>query len=370
LAEKLIVKNFGPIKHVELDIKKVNVLIGEQGTGKSALVRLLNHFTSKNFFFGHIIESESEFEENFFNNANSEIKYISPDFQIEYKGVKDGFSICFTGKSKHLLERFSIVYKNFIENFNSEYKDEFYSLSKWFDENILTNSYIPAERNTVSILDRLTNSSRLGLDQYIINFFEEYGNARAKLIDISIPYLKNVTFKRENLNDKVIFNGEELLLRTTSSGFQSSIPLAVFIEYFTSIKDKIRFIIEEPELNLFPTTQYELMKYLIEKTCQEKNGLFLATHSPYILTSLNNMMYAYIIGQTNLEKVSKEIDKKYWLNPDEVSAYRMKSDGTAENIKDDEGLIIAEEIDEVSKTINKEFNTIMDIELGVDEESK
>ena len=33
-TEKLIVKNFGPIKDAELDLKKVTVLIGEQASGE------------------------------------------------------------------------------------------------------------------------------------------------------------------------------------------------------------------------------------------------------------------------------------------------------------------------------------------------
>ena len=41
MPEKLIIQNFGPIKHVELDLKKVNVLIGDQGTGKSTIAKVL-----------------------------------------------------------------------------------------------------------------------------------------------------------------------------------------------------------------------------------------------------------------------------------------------------------------------------------------
>ena len=111
------------------------------------------------------------------------------------------------------------------------------------------------------------------------------------------------------------------------------------------------------------------MQYLVEKTVINGNSILLATQSPYILTSLNNMMYSFVVGQTNPEKVAKKIGKKYWLNPGNVSAYMMKADGTAENIIDEEGLIKAEKIDVVSKNINKEFNDIMDIELGVDEEA-
>jgi recombinational DNA repair ATPase RecF len=35
MDSKLIVKNFGPIKNVELDLRNVNVFIGQQATGKT-----------------------------------------------------------------------------------------------------------------------------------------------------------------------------------------------------------------------------------------------------------------------------------------------------------------------------------------------
>jgi AAA15 family ATPase/GTPase len=41
MNEKLIVKNFGPIKEAELELKKVTVFIGPQGSGKSTLAKLV-----------------------------------------------------------------------------------------------------------------------------------------------------------------------------------------------------------------------------------------------------------------------------------------------------------------------------------------
>jgi predicted ATPase len=360
LAEKLIVKNFGPIKHVELDIKKVNVLIGEQGTGKSALVRLVNYLTTKNFLFGNKNYTTKEFEEDFFFENNFMVNYTSPDFQIKYN-PHNGFDIEFIGKNHNQLQKLGSLYKKFIENHDTKYEEEYYSLSDWYSENIIRDVYVPAERIAITSMDSW-NINRDNLDQYIVKFFGNFHSARERNTEFKIPHLKNVTYKRENGEDRVVFNNENLPLRATSSGFQSSIPLAVFIEYFTSIKDKIRFIIEEPELNLFPTTQYDLMKYLIEKTSPDKNGLFLATHSPYILSSINNMMYAFQMGKIDLERTSRILDKKYWLNPDVVSAYYLKSNGEIENIMDYEIMQInGEKIDSASEIINDEYDKMLGI---------
>src|SRR5262249_20183599 len=40
MQSRLIVKNFGPIKSVDLDLRNVNVFIGPQASGKSALAKL------------------------------------------------------------------------------------------------------------------------------------------------------------------------------------------------------------------------------------------------------------------------------------------------------------------------------------------
>ena len=40
LEEKLIIRNFGPISGVELNLRRVNVLIGDPGTGKSTVAKV------------------------------------------------------------------------------------------------------------------------------------------------------------------------------------------------------------------------------------------------------------------------------------------------------------------------------------------
>ena len=204
-------------------------------------------------------------------------------------------------------------------------------------------------------------------DQYILDFANLYNIASEKISNYPIPHLVNVAFKKTNGFDKVEFNGDSLFLYQTSSGFQVSIPLVIFFEYFSSFKAGFnKFIIEEPELNLFPTAQYKLVQFFIEKINRSKNTLLLTTHSPYILTSLNNLLQAHITGtkKGNLRKVSQLINKKSWVNPNDASAYMLLPNGKYEDILDKkEGLIKAELIDGVSTTINNEFDELLRIDL-------
>src|SRR5208282_2850826 len=44
--QKIIVENFGPIKHAEIELRDFVVLIGEQASGKSTLAKLVYFFNS------------------------------------------------------------------------------------------------------------------------------------------------------------------------------------------------------------------------------------------------------------------------------------------------------------------------------------
>ncbi len=365
MKEKLIIKNFGPIKSVELEIKKLTVLIGEQGTGKSAIARLLYLFSNSQFLFGNKDERENTIEKyGFFFKKNTQIDYTSEDYNIIYsKGL---FSVEFLGRNRKTLERFSRVYKEFILKYNLNVQDEFYSLKDWLTENTVINLYIPAERIVIASMD--TMMFNMGkFDRFTLDFYTNYSDAGRSFQKLSIPHLKKVEYLRKDNYDKVIFNGEELFLTQTSSGFQTSIPLIVVVESFEKSKDKIRFIIEEPESNLYPKAQYELIKYLIDKSSDAKNALFVTTHSPYVLTSLNNLLQAHIIGgkKGKSKKVSDLINKKNWVNPEDVSAYMLLPNGKFEDIFDRKlSMIKAERIDEVSSQINNEYDRISEINYG------
>lgn len=66
----------------------------------------------------------------------------------------------------------------------------------------------------------------------------------------------------------------------------------------------------------------------------------MTTHSPYVLSSLNNLIYAYNVGQNHKEEV--------------------------ENIVDEElQQIRAERLGQVSTVLNEEFDRLLDIEENI-----
>jgi hypothetical protein len=124
--------------------------------------------------------------------------------------------------------------------------------------------YLTTDRLLVSSI----SDSILGLlnaDVALQKSTTEFGNyfeiARSNISTLFIDYL-NVTYKYENGRNLVFYNKTDSLpLSASASGHQSTIPLHLTIEHFS--KDgNTHFIVEEPELNLFPTTQSKLVGYL------------------------------------------------------------------------------------------------------------
>ena len=82
------------------------------------------------------------------------------------------------------------------------------------------------------------------------------------------------------------------------------------VDYFNRLTSNFMFsqysniFLEEPELNLYPTTQRELMNCLAKLTNDERHhNVFITTHSPYLLTSLNNLLYAAKVGTAQKDAV-------------------------------------------------------------------
>lgn len=123
------------------------------------------------------------------------------------------------------------------------------------------------------------------------------------------------------------------------------------------------FFIEEPELNLYPITQYKLVSTIVKMVNEMNHTLFITTHSPYILTSLNNLIYAGEIGKQHPKETAQVIPQNLWINKDYVSAWKINADTyMLENLlADDLNILKAEELDDISEIINNQFSELFKI---------
>ena len=146
------------------------------------------------------------------------------------------------------------------------------------------------------------------------------------------------------------------------------------IKFFGSFKEESRFseivenysltqyvsiYLEEPEENLFPSTQYELVKWMAEQINSTKNNsLCIATHSPYILSSFNNLIQA-ADSKDNIN-VESVVGKSTAIPFEEINVYAVDK-GTVKDIKDYELRLISQtELDAASDAIASDFSKLLE----------
>lgn len=299
----LVIHNLGPLKETDVELKHINVIIGSQSSGKSCVLKTACYCTW--------VEKRIELTQtsDFFAKDGNFLKelerfhklkgYIKPDTFISYESDYMAFS-----------------YDNATNTFKFEWKE-----GRWnYRRSKVT--YIPAERNLVAAIPNWFQVKFA--DDNIRDFMADWETARQATqeditvlnLGVSYHYDANTKSDRVKVSDDVTLD-----FTNTSSGLQSVIPLFVHLSHITKIRhDRIEsfanlqensillakldeedkkdvytnyvhthhcdIFLEEPEANLFPPTQSNLVEWLLNKTKGDhSSNLFIATHSPYILNA-------------------------------------------------------------------------------------
>lgn len=344
---KIRIRNFGPIKEGYqendgwLDVKKVTVFIGNQGSGKSTVAKLISTMTwiEKALVRGDFKEKDLTVYNRFAKHCSYQNiqSYFKENTRIEYKGKAYSF----------LYELGNVLV--------SKNKDNGYSFPKIM--------YVPSERNFISSVKNVR--SLKGLPSTLYTFSDEFIDAIEDLKGhIDLP-INNARFEYQKLNKLswIIGKDYKIKLSEASSGFQSFVPLFIVTNYLSHFLEKetdstvkeisieegkrireeiekiysnpnlteevkkasleylsSRFkyscfinIVEEPEQNLFPSSQRQILNKLLEFVNMNKgNELVITTHSPYIINYLTLCIKA--------ESVYKTLkNKKFKLSAPEVS---------------------------------------------------
>ena len=334
---RLIINNIGPLKYVDIELKTVNVFIGRQSSGKSTLAKIIS-------FCSWLEKNNDRVRKSLLDGAYKML--------ISYSRLSDAY---FTHESSIFYEGENIVYAY---NFSTPLPVSKGTEISWepvidtkevFGTFIVRTinpkvAYIPAERNFVSAVNNLSDYSEE--DDNLQDFVNTWYKAKKKYTKSNALNLMGLHakffYQESDMTDNILLDsGEELPLTSASSGLQSVIPLLVLINWlsdgiyeeekpFSPIEqekivellkalpdglkdDKVKrllermtgfikgyvyshtqFIVEEPEQNLFPETQCELLNYLLAAINHGKgHRMVLTTHSPYVLNQLNLLFKAF-----------------------------------------------------------------------------
>ncbi len=385
VMSKIRIRNFGAIKkgYIEenswIEIKKTTIFIGNQGSGKSTIAKIISIFT-----WIEKVLVRGDYQKNWFN-VKKNIESLFSYHRLEnYLNSND--TLFNNTEIQYLGDAYHIKY------INGRFYFEETSKKQYFSPQIM---YVPAERN---FLAYMTSSKELKLSSEALkDFLNEYNNAK-KAIKKSVALPINSAFVKYNKRYDIIkINNKDydVKLEEASSGFQSLVPLYLVSEYLSkkvkntevgntkmtaqeadkfkqeienillnkvlteeqkriaisvlsSKFNKTTFIniVEEPEQNLFPTSQWQLLKALFKfNNSVENNKLILTTHSPYIINYLSIAIQAYYLKQQIKsnnelkEKLNKVVPLASAVNPDEVSVYQFdETKGTISKLQDYKGI--------------------------------
>lgn len=399
MKERLVIKNFGPIKSVDLELGKMTILIGEQATGKSTVAKVLAVCRYFSFIVDYYLLGKTEdpfytglryWEIEGFYNSETLIEFENEDYSLKvHQGVVDreidnegNIEYEITGCSSELTpksERFKALLKEleeikpkggalFVSDdwYNWTPSENFFRLNV---RRVMDNPFfIPTERGLQSLFTLGKNISNLS-DSLLEQLTKLNKIVRGFQVEVDINSL-SLKYKNENGIGYTKKDSETTFhtLHNGASGFKSVIPIEIPVYFYSRLdKRKRTFIIEEPEMNLFPEAQKKLVEFFAENINDNGHKFLLPTHSPYILSALTNLVYAHKLGTVNSGKHKSEvnsiIDEKLWINICDVSAYYLQ-DGTAKDLIDrDEALINIDDLDSVSSIINKEFDELLAIEV-------
>ena len=450
---KIKVKDFGPITKGFntddgfMDISKVTVFLGTQGSGKSTIIKLISTFSyiEKALVNKRITPKELTYSKvvNDFFSWHSIENFVRPETEIIYRGEK--FQITFLGnKTKPVVSQ--IIDTVYASNDN-------YIRPKI--------CYIPAERNFCSAIPNVESIAGILKNVYaVISDFSEASNLLANQ-ELALP-LDDFKYKYISSSKKktvITDTGVNVQLNEAASGLQSLIPMAIVNSFYSNpenafskksvapistlqknilknhifntisdlkldsifpvlwhlekepdydflkaialflgekeprsaivktealnneeyrknsiylkkiihetIKSCLLSLVEEPEQNLFPNSQKLVLESLVENNNYNiNNKLVLTTHSPYILGSINNCLYAGYLKKLR-KTVPSNFDKQF-IYPENISAYYIGNGEITTAINYDGNLpqINHGLIDSCSKDINVAYEELCNLEFA------
>lgn len=146
-----------------------------------------------------------------------------------------------------------------------------------------------------------------------------------------------------------------------SSGQQEIVWILNLLVYYLLTEQPVFFIIEEPESNLFPESQ-KLVIELISMIAGVGNAVLMTTHSPYVLGTVNNLLYADTVGKYSMKKTAQVISRCKWIRSESCTAMFMEN-GSVEDCMDPDLMQIDNSLlDQISHGINEEYDQLFAIE--------
>ena len=314
-----------------------------------------------------------DFGINEYFHEDSYFLYILDDQEIKYeKGV---FSSKLKGENNK--EKIATIWKNLIAKNSASFLENngltVDNLSDPLTLNVLNANnrmylYILAERNLVGNLsDSLASIMlhQIPLSNPLLEYMSMFEKAKKEFPTYDIPFF-GVKFVKNEGKERIDLIGKnrDIPLSACSSGLQSALPMLMVIDFALKTNCFNCFVIEEPEQNLFPENQREVLGFFAKRLNNNRAQFILTTHSPYLLSCLNVLMLAYKLFQ--YEEIRKQVEEIVNLdvvvNPNDIAVYSLNTTSNEPYCKslisEKNGFVSVNELDSVSEIIGDDFDRL------------
>lgn len=393
MNETLIIKKLGAIENAVFEnLKPFNVFIGPSGNGKSTAMKTLGLFRwlYKMQCMRSYLKRAGITSSPFRLRIDSVLKragiysYIRTGTEVEYR----------IGNCRIVLRDRRIKFESGLVDSNQ------LSLEKIV--------YISDKRTLLSDILEGTLTIRNGMPM-LEDTMKNYLTAINTISQVDMRYLGvRLNVKKTSVGrrmfvtpiDTPISQPFTITINNASSGIQNAAPIHLLTTYFVEHYDVVEAInktmlsylsvtdnlskfrsdlnigkwpnqrvnlhIEEPELSLFPKNQKEIMEYLVAMQNKSNNRVTftLATHSPYVLTSLFVMMLAWRAEEKVPGSTANIISSDCLLNPTNVSAWYIDNGEVIDIMERDLNLIDGTRLDYASELSDDQISALNEVVYG------
>jgi putative ATP-dependent endonuclease of OLD family len=335
------VSKFRSVENGKFHFNQITGIVGQNNSGKSALMRALNSF------FNPDVEIH-----NFINGTNlysptRAIPRITIDFEsVPNKNIYNTFShngeMCIKqefNKSRNKLEysvknngTFQIANEDFVKELfkdvqfilipterGAKYKgqDEITILKRLLDSFFLNHT---AKRDTLSpkVKDAFKYFKKNALSKVSKGIEDMYLAKKGFRLEIDSRFPLNYELFINDLAIKIVEEGQNFKLEECGSGIQSLVAISIY-RYLAKL-NHTNFIIgiEEPEINLHPQAQKELIFALLDETNNSDLQLIFTTHSTVLIDELDHTKIVLVRKEKDDKRSFKttihQLNSQFWIN--------------------------------------------------------
>ena len=409
MTNKLIIENFLIFDHVEIDVNRYTVFIGPQASGKSLVAKILYlfyHFPMKCFSLLNskdlekaVIQEmtlvfEKVFQKRLWKESSFRISLQTAKGYLEYKhspqedivfSMSENYISLVTSLEKEFFKKIKEreETRNIDFDFYKSIRDKVHAADWGLLNGGGSSSFIPAGRSYFTSLNELVYTAMVNdvdIDYFVKLFGSDYEKDKAfysryktiQDIDIQLKLLKGIyTIKgdRDFIHIQRNNHAYDIPVADASSGQQELLP--ILLRMFSS--PSTFFMIEEPEAHIYPDSQDLLIRYIVsrKKTNDSETAFLFTTHSPYVLTTINNLAYAGILearfkqkgNKKALVKLGKIYPKRERIAQGSLSAYYFDENKITSIINSKTGIIDAKKFDSITDKTDNKFSALLDLEL-------